>query len=506
MRALGACAFCIQLVAVGSELTLKGLHFPELHGQKDYPYDEVLSNVTSYCYRRLVHDADCCLDERFAPDVTRHVIHRPGAEWICGNKTCYDGVTGPRGYDAVWIPKGATCDSPRVLYIHGGSWMYGSPDTYGYGQLASKLAAKSGAVVMVPDYPLVPIANFSVIMEAAKKALSWLALHGPFPGCVGRPPLLVGGDSSGGGTALSLILEVKKHPESFQIFPDDLTGRIIAGGFFFSPWTNLVCDTPDYYHHAFSEIVDREIFKEHKRNRPTKGTVYVGDIIFHGHPNANEGGFQLNSQAYVGDYRLLMDPVASPMYAGAAELAGGGVPPLYFAVGASESILGDSVIVAQKAADYGAEVSLEIFEGMWHVFPMYSEGCGGGEELWEAKRALERTAAFVRRTAATQGALAVVPDGWAASLAVTSGSSVPNAPFTVLNYELEEGLLPQAAAPTSLADRRAVGSSRWPQDSAHAATFLLGAGSVLAVQALAHRLMGKRKEFADNSIAAPFLP
>jgi len=38
---------------------------------------------------------------------------------------------------------------------------------------------------------------------------------------------------------------------------------------------------------------------------------------------------------------------------------GGSVPPLYFAVGASESILGDSVRVAQHAAQGGADVILE---------------------------------------------------------------------------------------------------------------------------------------------------
>ena len=35
------------------------------------------------------------------------------------------------------------------------------------------------------------------------------------------------------------------------------------------------------------------------------------------------------------------------------------MPPLYFAVGASESILGDSVHVAQRAAQGGSDVILE---------------------------------------------------------------------------------------------------------------------------------------------------
>lgn len=49
-------------------------------------------------------------------------------------------------------------------------------------------------------------------------------------------------------------------------------------------------------------------------------------------------------------------------------LSGGGVPPLLFMVGGSESILGDSMIVAQKAAFYGASASaLALQPGGIHV-------------------------------------------------------------------------------------------------------------------------------------------
>ena len=38
--------------------------------------------------------------------------------------------------DLLWIPKGATCESPRLLWIHGGSWEYG-PSTPWSWRLAS---------------------------------------------------------------------------------------------------------------------------------------------------------------------------------------------------------------------------------------------------------------------------------------------------------------------------------------------------------------------------------
>lgn len=76
-----------------------------------------------------------------------------------------------------------------------------------------------------------------------------------------------------------------------------------------------------------------------------------------------------------------------------------GIPPMYFAVGGSESILGDSVLFAQKASHESVEVQLDVYEGMWHVFPMYSEGCGSAIPLWQGKAALRRTAKFIKSLA-----------------------------------------------------------------------------------------------------------
>ncbi|CAE8717080.1 unnamed protein product, partial [Polarella glacialis] len=385
----------------------------------DFPYKDLLPKVTAYCYKALVANPSCCLDERFALGVARHTLRRQGTSWACTDAThCQDLVRGYRGDDAIWVPDDAKCSAPRILYIHGGSWMYGSPDSMAYGQLASKLSALSGAVVMLPDIPLLPIANYSGQITASLRALQFLASSDP-PGCLGsgghEAPIFIGGDSAGAGTALSLMLELNMNP---KLLPK---GKRLAGGFFYSPWTNLMCNTPDYYDHAFAKIVDTESFKHKNNNKNNnnnnnsnikgKGvqgrsdeSIYVGDIMFRGKPNSNAGGFQLNSKAYVGGHkRLLTDPVASPMYAQRTQIVGaaggGGLPPLYFATGSSESILGDSVIFAQKAAAFGVKIRMDIFEGMWHVFPTYSEGCGEGEALLPGVIALNRTAQHVRHLA-----------------------------------------------------------------------------------------------------------
>lgn len=145
----------------------------------------------------------------------------------------------------MWYLESANCMTPRVLFVHGGSWMYGSPFTDSYPQLASKLARAAQMVVMLPDYPLVPVGNASAIVDHVLVTIDWLATHGPH-GCeniVGSaPPLFIGGDSSGGGSAISALLALQTSPRRLA------AGHLkVAGGFFFSPWTNLLCNTPDYY-------------------------------------------------------------------------------------------------------------------------------------------------------------------------------------------------------------------------------------------------------------------
>merc|ERR1719261_1767885 len=99
------------------------------------------------------------------------------------------------------------------------------------------------------------------------------------------------------------------------------------------------------------------------------------------------------------------------------------MPPLYFAVGGSESIQGDSVLLAQRMAHHGVEVQLDIYQGMWHDFPMYSEGCGSGFRLWQGISAQLRMSTFVKVVASTGKPPCSTHPG-------NKGSS----PFTVFHY------------------------------------------------------------------------
>jgi len=356
----------------------------------DEKFQNLISQVSEWCYDKLSKDSECCMDEQMAPGIIMEKVDREGTNWTCDDEVCYDKKKGARGTDALYYPKGADVYSPRLLYVHGGSWYYGSPFTTGYPQLLSRLAHLTGFVIMAIDYPLAPVGKAWQIVDHTLAALNWLAANGPVGSSndpVHGPPLFIGGDSSGGGSAMATLLTLQKHP-------DLLVGgsKKLAGGFFYSPWTNLKCNTPEYYSHAYAKVVN-PFLKD-------LGEAHVGDLMFNGHPSENAEAFQGNALEYVGHNKsLLMDPIFSPFYATEELLRG--APPMYFAVGGSESIEGDSTILAQKAAMMNVPVYLDIYDGMWHVFPMYTEGCQNpeGNALWTAVSAQRRTAHFLKSIA-----------------------------------------------------------------------------------------------------------
>lgn len=403
------------------------------------------------------------MDEKAAADVAHQVVppsdlgDEPMA-WQCGWR-CWDSTQGERGAAILWTPPNLNCSSPRILFVHGGSWLYCAPASCGYPALASKIAALSDAVVLAIDYPLVPYGNYSSIQAHSERALRWLATHGPHGDkCDQADPLLiVGGDSSGGGSAASLSLraaaEWREKRRASSLPP-------VSGTILFSPWLNMRCDSPSYYHHAYN-------------SKHTKGgMVHTGDILFRDDPTDNTKSFQQNALQYLADSSLVADPVASPYFAGPGQFDSS--MHFHISVSGTESITSDSTHFADTAAASGATVYLNLYPGMWHDFMMYAEGCGSGQQLPQAVKALESVGTFVRTRAAQVRAALHVP------LFLAASRSGPGVVITSVFYS--DGFAGTEHPPTEL-DPRFVpmrvppGSPQpwgWPRDA-----LLLFAGILL---------------------------
>ena len=111
-------------------------------------------------------------------------------------------------------------DDLVVLYLHGGGYFFGSPQTHR--QLSIGMARHCDAPVYSLDYRLAPEHRFPAALDDAVAAVK--ALAAAFP----RRRLVLAGDSAGGGLALSTALALR-----------DAGLPMPAAVIMFSPWTDL---------------------------------------------------------------------------------------------------------------------------------------------------------------------------------------------------------------------------------------------------------------------------
>jgi acetyl esterase/lipase len=93
---------------------------------------------------------------------------------------------------------------------------------------------------------------------------------------------------------------------------------------------------------------------------------------------------EIMANAYLGG-RERRTPLASPLY---ADLRG--LPPLLILVGSAEILLDESTRLADRAKAAGAEVTLEVWEDMIHIWPVFAP------VLPEGQQAIERIGEFIR--------------------------------------------------------------------------------------------------------------
>jgi monoterpene epsilon-lactone hydrolase len=90
-------------------------------------------------------------------------------------------------------------------------------------------------------------------------------------------------------------------------------------------------------------------------------------------------------------------PECSPYFASTEALVSS-LPRALMIVGDEELMLSETTDLAERAIASGVELSLSVYKGMWHVFPMYSEACAASpaDVVVEAEDAIDEIAQFVR--------------------------------------------------------------------------------------------------------------
>lgn len=239
------------------------------------------------------------------------------------------------GVPADWITADVSKADRIVLYFHGGAYVMGSRNTH-QGR-AGRIARAAQARVLLPDYRLAPEHPFPAAIEDATTCWRWLVSEEYAPN-----HMAIAGDSAGGGLALATLLALKAAGDPL---PTCAVGL--------SPWTDL------------------------EGEGPTAKPGAVNDPIL------TPAGLYSSARQYAA--ADLCNPLASPLH-GDLE----GLPPLLLQVGTKEVLLSDSTRFAEKAQAAGVKVTLEIEDGLihvWHMFP----------DIPEAQSAIERIGAFIER-------------------------------------------------------------------------------------------------------------
>jgi acetyl esterase/lipase len=240
------------------------------------------------------------------------------------------------GVRAEWLDQPGVATDLVVLYFHGGFYRAGSLDSHRH--LAAGIATASGARALTVDYRLAPEHRFPAAVEDATAAYRWLLASGVAPS-----QTVMAGDSAGGGLVVATMVSLR---DAGQPLP--------AAGVLLSPWTDLSLSGESWRTKANADLIID--IGEARQAAP----LYLGDA----------------------DPRT---PLASPLF---AELAG--LPPLLIQVGSDEVLLSDATELALRARAAGGDASLEVWDGMGHVWHFVASF------LPEGKHAIDRIGDFIR--------------------------------------------------------------------------------------------------------------
>jgi epsilon-lactone hydrolase len=250
--------------------------------------------------------------------------------------TCESVIAG--GVDGEWISPADTPLDKAILYFHGGGFRIGSVDSHR--DLISQIALASGCRVLAINYRLAPEHRFPAALDDALASYGWMLDRG-----LKSSNVAFAGDSAGGNLALAAMLALRERSLPLPV-----------SAVLMSPWTDLAATGASYVTRAEADpIHQRSMILALARN-------------------------------YLGGQGDPCDPLVSPLY---ADLTG--LPSLLIQVGDRETVLDDSVMFADLARAAGVDVSLEVWDGMIHVFQMF------GAELPEAHRAISSIAKFLNR-------------------------------------------------------------------------------------------------------------
>ena len=234
-----------------------------------------------------------------------------------------------------WIRRSGAPEGRVILYFHGGGFVAGSPQSHR--ALAGKLVEAAEASAFVPNYRLAPESVYPAAVRDGIDAYRGLLAQGVPPS-----GLVLAGDGSGGGLAFAVALAVRNAGLA-------MPAAIAA----MSPWADLTLSGWSILQNQKSDAaMNWEMLFQCARHYLRKTNP--------------------------------ADAYASPAFANLKEF-----PPIMVHAGSAEILRDDASKLGDRAADAATSVSVEIYDGMGHLFQMDARSN-------EAKVSLARLGQFIR--------------------------------------------------------------------------------------------------------------
>ncbi|KEJ89084.1 alpha/beta hydrolase [Sulfitobacter donghicola] len=253
----------------------------------------------------------------------------------------------PRGTSQSWVSFGgvdckriaARHENPDriIFYIHGGGFVFGSPDTHS--ALVGQLVKRLGAWAVLPRYRLAPEGNYPAAPDDIRAVWNGLLAEGVKPENV-----VIGGDSAGGALAFGLVATLLAE------------GAALPGAVFgFSPLTDLTFSGA-----SLGENADRDVVL------PAERAAEMATLFLQGAPADN--------------------PSVSPLFGDF-----NGSPPAWITVGDTEILYDDARRLAERLKGQGVKTELTVENDLPHVWPLFHN------VLPEGRQTLDNLSKWIRQ-------------------------------------------------------------------------------------------------------------
>jgi len=253
------------------------------------------------------------------------------------------------GMVAEWVLAPGAVASRRVLYLHGGAFFAGSPNSHR--TITSHFSTVTGAAVLAIEYRLTPENRRMDGIEDCRTAYRWMVENGP-DGAAAAERVYISGDSAGGNLALMLAPWIRD------------TGLRAADAIIaMSPLVDSTYSGASIRTHVGTDVLLGPVFG--KLLKMPRTLLYWMFVL---------------------ENRMRpVNPLVSPIF---SDLTG--LPPILIQASEAEMLQDDAIRYVNKARASGTAARMQRWAGLLHVWQIFTP------EVPEAVEAFDQIGAFIR--------------------------------------------------------------------------------------------------------------